>query len=66
MADSLSKAEFKKFRQCADLNGWPVSIEPAQISGELLRWLDKPTVDFDLASKSLSNVVKVENVIGFN
>jgi len=66
LADALSKAEFGKFREVAAEASWPLALEPARIHGCLLQWLDKPTVDFDLASKLLAEIAEHEPVIGFS
>jgi hypothetical protein len=42
MADHLSKARFKEFRNKAAEAGWPLRLEPARIPSVLLHWLDKP------------------------
>ena len=42
MADQLSKARFRDFRQTAEEKGWPLRVEPARIPAVLLKWLDRP------------------------
>jgi hypothetical protein len=42
LADHLSKAKFKVFRETAAAAGWPLHEAPASIPKALLRWLDKP------------------------
>jgi len=64
LADALSKADFGLFRRTAAAENWPLKVEPAPITGALLRWLDKPTVDFDLASKILEDLARTENIVG--
>jgi len=65
LADYLSKADFNSFRQTATTASWQLEVEPARITGTLLQWLDKPTVDFDLATKLIREIAVEENVIGF-
>jgi hypothetical protein len=42
LADQLSKAKFRDFRQTAAEKGWPLKLEPARIPAVLLSWLDRP------------------------
>jgi hypothetical protein len=42
LADHLSKAKFKAFREAAAAAGWPLHEAPAGIPKVLLRWLDRP------------------------
>ena len=42
LADQLSKARFKAFRDTAAAAGWPLHEAPASIPRALLRWLDRP------------------------
>jgi hypothetical protein len=42
LADQLSKARFKAFRDTAAAAGWPLHEAPATIPRALLRWLDRP------------------------
>jgi len=55
MADALSKADFAKCRSVAARADWPLDLEPAAIPVPLLRWLDKPDLDMDLAQKILAD-----------
>jgi len=66
LADALSKADFEKFRNTAAENNWALNTEPAVITGELLRWLDRPSVDFDLAGKILQEIATTEDVLGYS
>jgi hypothetical protein len=42
LADHLSKAKFKAFREGAAAAGWTLLTAPAAIPKALLRWLDRP------------------------
>jgi hypothetical protein len=42
MADQLSKARFREFREEAAKAGWRLDTAPAAIPKALLRWLDRP------------------------
>jgi len=66
MADALSKAEFARFRGLGQDSSWELNTEPAVIPKTLLRWLEKPTVDFDLARYILAEMAEQSPIIGIN
>jgi len=66
LADALSKADFVQFRHTARDCGWSLKTEPAIIPPSLLKWLDRPEVDFSLANKILQELAEEESIIGFN
>ena len=42
LADQLSKARFRQFRETAAAASWPLQLAPARIPATLLKWLDRP------------------------
>jgi hypothetical protein len=56
MADSLSKADFNKFRRTALHYKLPLAVEPAAVPGTLIRWLASPVKDDDLGTKLLDEI----------
>ena len=66
LADQLSKARFKEFRDTASDANWPLRTEPAKIPVTLLAWIDKPVPDMDLADKILRELAKSQRILGIN
>jgi len=66
MADALSKAEFTRFRDTASRAGITMAEEPARLPGALIAWVDKPTVDFNLADSILKEIAENEEILGYN
>jgi len=66
MADALSKANFKCFREIAHAAEMSMNIEPETVPASLLAWIDKPTVDFQLADRILKELAVTEKVLGYN
>jgi len=66
MADALSKAEFARFRAAAERAEISMKTEPERLPAALLAWIDKPTVDFNLADSILKEVAQQELILGYN
>jgi len=66
LADQLSKAQFKEFRNTADSANWRLRTEPAAIPVALLAWIDKPVPDMELADKILRELAKSRVILGFS
>jgi len=66
MADALSKADFQRFREEARKANLQVNLEPEVIPTSLLRWIDKPEVDFQLANKILVELANTEEILGYS
>ena len=56
MADQLSKARFRQFRETAAAAAWDLKLAPAAIPRALLRWLDKPSPCDSLGSEILKEI----------
>jgi len=66
MADALSKADFTRFRNEAQTAGIRMNTDPEVIPTTLLSWIDKPTVDFQLANRILEELAETEKILGFS
>jgi hypothetical protein len=66
MADALSKAEFKKFREMGRSSGTEMQTEPAWVPRSILRWLQDPRPDDDLGKKILEELAEQLPVLGYN
>ena len=58
MADALSKADFTEFKLTAASKSWQLNLEPAWIPPAILYWVANPTVDPELGTKVLRNIVE--------
>jgi len=56
MADDLSKANFRAFRQTAWEQKWAIDAEMATLPKELIKWMADPKVDEDLGTKLLAEI----------
>ena len=66
LADQLSKAQFKDFRNTAHSANWDLRVEPAAIPVALLAWIDKPFPDMDLATRILRELASQRPILGIN
>jgi hypothetical protein len=66
IADALSKAEFQRARSTAQLHGWPLQVEPVRVPVSLLRWIDKPVPDDDLADRILVELAKDGPILNYS
>ena len=66
LADALSKADFKRFRNVAQDACWGLDCAPAAIPSQLLAWIDKPTPDMDLAEKILKQLAVRQPTLGYH
>jgi hypothetical protein len=66
IADALSKAEFVRAREASELAGRRLDLEPARIPVSLLRWIDKPVPDDDLADRILAELAKGGQVLNYS
>jgi hypothetical protein len=66
MADQLSKAHFRSFRETAAAAGWELRLEPARIPTSLLRWLDRPVPDDQLGAHILHEIGASRRVAGYS
>jgi hypothetical protein len=53
LADSLSKAEFREFREEAEREGWQLDTAPAWVPTSILAWIARPVADDLLGEKIL-------------
>jgi hypothetical protein len=66
MADQLSKAHFRSFRETAAAAGWALQLEPARIPPALLRWLDRPVPDDQLGARILHEIGASRRLAGYS
>jgi hypothetical protein len=66
MADALSKADFKRFRETAGGQHWPLAVGPAWVSPQLLAWLSNPRADDNLGDRVLADIARRGAVLGVN
>jgi hypothetical protein len=66
MADQLSKAHFRSFRETAAAAGWALQLEPARIPRALLLWLDRPVPDDQLGARILHEIGASRRLAGYS
>ena len=66
LADHLSKANFRQFRDLATQNYLDMPLEPSWIPISLLRWIENPKEDDQLGDKILKDLSSKLLVLGFN
>jgi hypothetical protein len=66
IADALSKADFQRARDTAQLNGWQLQLEPERVPVSLLRWIDKPVPDDDLADRILKELARAGPILNYS
>jgi hypothetical protein len=67
MADALSKAQFRKFREVAQVSDCgPLPLDPAWVPVSILAWLQNPRPDDDLGEKILRELAVRTAVLGYS
>ena len=66
LADQLSKAEFKAFRETGRAAGWPLDVDPSRLQGPLLRWVQRPEPWDDLGHVVLLWLSTRTEVLGYS
>ena len=66
LADQLSKAQFREFRETAEAAGWAVDAGPRRVTGGLLRWLARPVPWDDLGHVLLTELGERMDLPGYS
>ena len=66
LADLLSKAQFREFREAAGAAGWAVDASPRRVTGSLLRWLARPVPWDDLGHVLLTELADRMELPGYS
>jgi hypothetical protein len=66
LADHLSKAKFKQFRETANAAEWELTTAPAAIPKSLLRWLARPSPYDGLGAEILRELALEAPIAGYS
>jgi len=66
LADQLSKARFKDFRDTARIAGWDLQLAPARVPRALTRWLDRPAPYDGLGAEILTEIGAEVPIAGYS